>query len=122
MLIAGAQTHLHHEIIDVMFLFKAMFRRMIKTTTKCAWWAILFNLCSIIMHVILMVLENIMALIIASSATARSEIVSTMAMVTSAWIIAMIVIIRASARGIKLSTVTFVLASIIILLSPSPML
>ena len=63
-----------------------------------------------------------MALIITSSVTVRSVIVSTMAMATSTSIIAIIVIIMASMGGIKLSMVTLVLASMIILLSPSPLL
>ena len=54
--------------------------------------------------------------------TVRSVIVSTMATATSALIIAIIVIIIASVGGIKLSMVTLVLASVIILLSPSPLL
>ena len=69
-----------------------------------------------------MVLVIIVASIIASSMTMGSVIVSTTAMITSASIIAIIVIIIASARGIKLSMVTLVLASIIVLLSPSPTL
>ena len=69
-----------------------------------------------------MVLVIIMASIIASFMNERSEIVSTMAMTTSASIIAIIVIIIASVGGIKLSVATLILASIIILLSPSPML
>ena len=63
-----------------------------------------------------------MALIITSSMTMRSVIVSTMAMATSTSIIVIIVIIMASVGGIKLSMVTLVLASMIILLSPSPLL
>ena len=63
-----------------------------------------------------------MALIIASSTTVRSEIVFTMVTTTSASIIAIIVIIIVSVGGIKLPVVTLVLASLVILLSPSPML
>ena len=54
--------------------------------------------------------------------TTRSEILSTMAMTTSASMIAIILIIIASVGGIKLSMVTLVVASIIILSSLSPML
>ena len=97
-----------------------MFRRMIETTTKCAWWTILFELGSTIMHIMLMVLVIVMALVIASSATAWSVIVSTTAMATSTSITAIIIIIMAAAGGIKLFTVA--LASIIILLSPFPLL
>ena len=94
---------------------------MIKTTTKCAWWAILFNLWSFIMCVTLMVLVIITASIIASPMTVGSEIVSTMATTTSALIIAtVIIIIIASTGGIKLPMVALVLAPVIVLLPPSP--
>ena len=63
-----------------------------------------------------------MASIIASPMTARSEKVSTTAMTTSALIIAIVNIIIVSAGGVKLSTVALVLAPVIVLLSPSPML
>ena len=99
-----------------------MFRRMIETTAKCAWWTILFNLRTIIMHVILMVLIIVMALVIASSVTAWSVIISTTDTATSTLIIDIIIIIIAAVGGIKLSMVALVLASIIILLSPSRLL
>ena len=62
-----------------------------------------------------------MALIIASAATIGSEIVSAMALTTSALIIAIVIIIIASMGGIKLSAVALVLAPVIVLLSSSPM-
>ena len=65
---------------------------------------------------------NFYGLDIASSMTAGSEIISVMAMTTSALIIAIVIIIIASVGGIKLSAVALVLASLIILLSPSPIL
>ena len=95
---------------------------MIKTTTKSAWWTILFELVSIIMHIMLMVLIIVVYSVIASSMTLWSIIVSTMAMATSTSIIAIIINIIAAMGGIKLSVVALVLASIIILLSPSPLL
>ena len=52
--------------------------------------------------------------------TAGSEIVSATAMTTSVSITAIVIIIIASAGGIKLSTVALVLAPVIVLLSPSP--
>ena len=69
-----------------------------------------------------MVLVIIMASIIASSTTAGSEMVSVMVTTISASIIAIVIIIIASAGGIKLSTVALVLAPVIVLLSPSPVL
>ena len=69
-----------------------------------------------------MVLVIIMALIIASPVTMGFEMVSIIAMTTSALIIAIVIIIIASVGGIKLSAVALVLAPVIILLSPSPML
>ena len=57
---------------------------MIETSAKSAWWTILFELGSIIMHVILMVLIIVMASVIASSVTTWSIIVTTMATATSA--------------------------------------
>ena len=95
-----------------------MFSRMIETTAKCTWWTILFKLGSIIMHVILMVLIIVVASVIASSMTTWSIIVSIMAMATSTLIISII----AALGGVKLSVVALVLACIIILLSPSPLL
>ena len=85
-----------------------MFRRMIETSAKSAWWTILFELGSIIMHVILMVLIIVMAPVIASSTTMWSLIVTTTAMATSASIIAIEIVVIAT--------------SIIHLLSPSPFL
>ena len=63
-----------------------------------------------------------MALIIASPMTTGSEMVSYMVMTTSASIIAIVIIIIASAGGIKLSAVALILARVIVLLSPYPVL
>ena len=63
-----------------------------------------------------------MALVIPSSSTVWSIIVSTMATATSTLISAIMIIIIAATGWIKLSMVALVLASIIILLSPSPLL
>ena len=95
-----------------------MFRRMIETSTKSAWWTILLKLRSIIMRVILMVLIIVMASVIASSVTMWSMKVTTMATATSASIIAIVIIVIATTRRIKLSAVVLKLVSIIILLSP----
>ena len=106
-----------------MFSLKTMFRIMIETSTKSAWWTILFKLRSIIMHVILMVLIIVMASVIASSTTTWSMKVTTMATATSASIIAVvIIIIIATMRRIKLFAVALELASKIFLLSPYPLL
>ena len=69
-----------------------------------------------------MVLIIVMASVIASSVTMWSIIVTTMATATSASIIAIVIIIIATKGRIELFTVALVLASIIILLSPSPLL
>ena len=105
-----------------MFSLKTMFRRMIETSTKSAWWTILFKLRSIIMHVILMVLIIVRACVIASSTTTWSMKVTTMATTTSASIIAVVIIIIATMRRIKLSAVALELASKIIFLFPYPLL
>ena len=103
-----------------------MFRRMIETSTKSTWWTILFELGSIIMHVILMVLIIVMASVIASSMTMWSIIttmkITTMATATYASIIAIIIITIATMGRIELSVIALESASIIILLSPSPLL
>ena len=62
-----ALTHFLHKIINVMFFLKTMFRRMIETSTKSTWWTILFELGSIIMCDILMVLLIVMTSVITSS-------------------------------------------------------
>ena len=106
-----------------MLSFKTVFGRVIKATAKCTWWAILLNLCTIIMCVILVVLVIVMALITALSVAVTSVIITNMATSTSALIITvMIVIVIASVGGVKLLVVILVLAPIIILLSPSPLL
>ena len=105
-----------------MFSLKTMFRRMIEASTKCSWWTILLKLSPIIMHVILMVWIIIMASIIASSTTTWPVNVTTMAMATSASMIPIVIIIIATMRRIKLPAVALKLASIVILLSPSPLL
>ena len=97
-----------------MFTLETMFRGMVETTTKSIKWTVLFDLRSIIMHVILMVLIIVMALVIASSMTAWPIIVTTTATATSTLIIAIIIIIIAATGGIKLSVVALVLASLII--------
>ena len=74
------------------------------------------------MCVILVVLVIILASIIASPMTVGSEMVSSTAATTSASIIVIVNIIIAFAGGVKLSTVAFVLAPVIVLLSPSPRL
>ena len=99
-----------------------MFRRMVEITAKCAWQTILFELGSIIMHVVLMVLIIVVASVIASSATTWSIIVSSTATATSTLIIAIIIIIIAAVGGIQLSVVALILASVFILLSPYPLL
>ena len=105
-----------------MFTLKAMFRRMIETSAKSAWWTILLKLRSIIMCVILMVLIIVMWSVIASSVTMWSIKVTNMATATSTLIIAIVIIVIATTQGVKLSTVPLVLASINILLSPVPLL
>ena len=54
--------------------------------------------------------------------TAESEMISATATTTSALIIARVIIFIASVRGIKLSKVALVLASLIVLLSSFPLL
>ena len=63
-----------------------------------------------------------MASVIASFVTMWSIKVTTMAMATSTLKIVKVIIVIPTKRGVKLSTVVLVLASIIILLSPSPLL
>ena len=104
-----------------MFFLKTMFQRMIEASTKSAWWTILFKLSSI-MCVILMILIIVVASVIASSTSTWSMKITTMAMATSTSIIAVVIIVIATMRRINLPMVTLELASIIILLSPSPLL
>ena len=68
-----------------------------------------------------MILVIITPLIMASSMATGSEMISATATATFTSIIAIVIII-ASVGGIDLSTVALVLASIIILMSPSPLL
>ena len=95
---------------------------MIETSTKIAWWIILFKLSSIIMHVIVMILIIVMASVIPSPMTTWSMKVTTTATATSASIITIVIIVIATTRRIKLPTVALKLAYIIILLSPFPLL
>ena len=101
-----------------MFSLKTVFRRMIETSTKCAWWTVLFKLSSIIMCVIFMVL----IVVIASSMTTLPIKVATVSTTTSTIIITVVAIIIATTGRIKLPMVALKLASIVILLSPSLLL
>ena len=105
-----------------MFSLKTVFRRMIETSTKSAWWTVLFKLGSIVMCIILMILIIVIASVIASSVATWSMKVTATATATSTLIIAVVIIVIATTRRIKLPMVTLKLASIIILLSPSPLL
>ena len=90
-----------------------------KTSFSCL---ALFKLGSIIMHIILMILIIVMASVIASSTSVWSMKITTMATATSTLIIAIVIIVITTTRKIKLPMVTLKLASIIILLSPFPLL
>ena len=105
-----------------MFSLKTVFRRMTEASTKCTWWTILLKLSPIIMHVILMVLIVVIASVIASSMTMWPMKVTTTSKATSTMIITIVIIIIATTRRIKFPTVSLKLASIVILLSPSPLL
>ena len=70
-----------------MFSLKTVFRRMIETSTKSAWWTVLFKLGSIVMRIILMILIIVIASVIASSTATWSMKATAMATATSTSII-----------------------------------
>ena len=68
-------THLFHNVIDIMFPFITMLGRMIESSTQITWWAILFRL--LVMCVVLILISASIILEILPAAGASSELLRT---------------------------------------------
>ena len=65
-------THLFHDVIDIVFPFITMLGRMIKSSTQTAWWAILFLL--LVVCVILNLISTSIILEVLPAMGASSEL------------------------------------------------
>ena len=70
-------THLFHNVVDVMFTFIAMLWGMVKSSTQTAWWAILFRL--LVMCVILILICSSVILEVRPAAAASSKLLRSSA-------------------------------------------
>ena len=68
-------THLFHNVIDIMFPFITMLRGMIKSSTQITWWAILFQL--LVMCVVLILIGANIILKILPAMGSSSEMLRT---------------------------------------------
>ena len=68
-------THLFHNVIDIMFPFITMLGGMIKSSTQTTWWAILFRL--LVMCVVLILVGASVILKILPSVGSSSEMLRT---------------------------------------------
>ena len=70
-------THLFHNVVDVMFNFITMLRGMIKSSTQTERWAILFQL--LVMCVILVLICSSIILEVRPAATTSSKLLRSSA-------------------------------------------
>ena len=68
-------THLFHNVIDIMFPFITMLGGMIKSSTQTTWWAILFRL--LVMCVVLILIGVSIILKILPAVGSSSEMLRT---------------------------------------------
>ena len=68
-------THLFHNIVDIMFPFVTMLGGMIESSTQTTWWAILFRL--LVVCVILILIGASVILEIVPATGASSELLRT---------------------------------------------
>ena len=69
-------THLFHNVIDIMFPFITMLGGMIESSTQTTWWAILFQL--LVMCVVLILINASIILEILPATGASSELLRTL--------------------------------------------
>ena len=70
-------THLFHDIVDIMFPFVTMLGGMIESSTQTTWWAILFRL--LVMCVILILIGTSIILEIVPATGTSSKLLRTSA-------------------------------------------
>ena len=68
-------THLFHNVINIMFPFITMLGGMVKSSTQTTWWAILFQL--LVMCVVLILISASVILETLSATGASSELLRT---------------------------------------------
>ena len=69
-------THLFHNVIDIMFPFITMLGGMIKSSTQTTWWAILFRL--LVVCVVLILISASIILKILPAMGSSSEMLRTL--------------------------------------------
>ena len=68
-------THLFHNVVDIMFPFVTMFGGMIESSTQTTWWAILFRL--LVMCVILILISASVVLEVSPAMGTSSKLLRT---------------------------------------------
>ena len=76
-------THLFHNVIDIVFPFITMLGGMIKSSTQTTWWAILFRL--LVVCVVLILIHASIILKVLPATGASSELLRTLTP-ASAWV------------------------------------
>ena len=64
-------THLFHNVVDIMFPFVTMLREMIEPSTQTTWWAILFRLLVVCVILILIGASIILEILPATGASSK---------------------------------------------------
>ena len=64
-------THLFHNIVDIMFLFVTMLGGMIESSTQTTWWAILLRLLVVCVILILIGASVILEIVPATGASSK---------------------------------------------------
>ena len=70
-------THLFHNVINIVFTFITVLGGMVKSSTQTTWWAILFRL--LVMCVVLILISASIILEILPATGASSELLRTLA-------------------------------------------
>ena len=64
-------THLFHNVVDIMFPFVTMFGGMIESSTQTTWWAILFRLLVVCVILILIGVSIILEILPATGMSSK---------------------------------------------------
>ena len=74
-------THLFHDVVNIMLPFVTMFGGMIESSTQTTWWAILFQL--LVVHVILILIDASVILEILPAMDTSSKLLRAPAMASA---------------------------------------
>ena len=73
----GINTHLFHNVVNIMFTIITVLRGMVKSSTQTTWWAILFQL--LVMCVILILICSSIILEVRPAVTMSSKLLRSSA-------------------------------------------